>query len=124
MRYVGWSLFILTLLYPLDALHTWYTVRDLLAAERALAVTGPGMAFDLRTQAIHCGILGWLGGIAGAVSLLWLMVALVEWVSRRVRRVGPFAAPSRRVIIAVLGGVVTAVATQQYFQRVLGILLT
>jgi hypothetical protein len=123
MRYVGWSLCALTLLYPVDAVHTWYVTRDLLAAEVVPVVTGHGMAFDLRTQVIHCGILGWLGGVATAFSLLWLILALVAWGSRRMKRQAPLGASSRRVSASVFGGVLLVVATQQYFQHVLGVLL-
>ena len=123
MRYVGWGLFPLSLLYPVDAVHTWYVTRALLAAEEVPVVAGHGMAFDLRTQVIHCGILGWLGGVATAFSLLWLILALVAWRSRRMRREAPLGASSRRVTGAVFGGVLLVVATQQYFQHVLGILL-
>jgi len=70
MRLAGWALFLLTLLYPWDAVRTWYLVRDLLAPEALAAPPGQqGMVFDLRSQVIHCGIIGCLGGVAAFLSL-------------------------------------------------------
>jgi len=122
MKGVGWVFFLMTLLYPLDALHTWYLIRDVLAAEGPPAPRGAGMAFDLKTQNISCGIVGWLGGVGTLLSLVWLLVALVGWVGRRMRHEAPLALQSRFVVAVVLAGVLIAVATQQFFERVLGIL--
>jgi hypothetical protein len=76
------------------------------------------MVFDLRTSVIHCGTVGWLGGVGTFLSLVWLLMALVAWVGRRSRREPRLALPSRMVSAAVLGGVILALGTQQYFERV------
>src|SRR5258708_27533636 len=87
MRQAGWALFALTLLYPLDAVRTWYVIRDLLGSEVPIAPpSGGAMTFDLRTPIIHCGILGWLGSVGALLSPVWLLSLLVGWGSRRLRR--------------------------------------
>jgi len=122
MRLAGWALFLLTLLYPWNAVRTWYLVRDLLASEGRVAPPGQGMVFDLRSQVIHCGIVGWLGGVA-FLSLVWLLFALVGWASRRIRQEGSRDGPSRLAVAAVLAGVVPALGTQQIFEHVFGVLI-
>jgi hypothetical protein len=120
MRALGWGLAGLTLLYPWEAVYAWHQVHDLLATETQSVLQGAG-AFDLRTSTIHCGPLGWLGGVATFVSLIWLLAALVAWVGRRRRGERPLATPSRLVVGAVLGAVLLAFGTQQYFARVHGV---
>ena len=121
MRLFGWVLFVLTLLYPWDAFHTWYAVRDLLAAEAQPASQASGIAFD-QMSVIDCGIVGWLGGVGTLLSLVWLLAASVAWLGRRARHEPPLAVSSRVVLAAVLAGVLLALGTQQYFERVHGAL--
>lgn len=124
LQLAGWCLAVVTAFYPVDAVLTWLDVRDLLTAEQRppIPVEG-GMVFDLRTMDIHCGMLGWLGGVGAALSMLWLVFVLANWVARRNRRQGPLVPRSRWVIAAVMASLLTAFATQLFFEHVFGITL-
>src|SRR5262245_50279299 len=106
MTFLGWCLVLLTLLYPWEAVYTWYQLRDLLASEAAAAPQGSGMVFNLKTSVIHCGLVSWLGGVGTFLSLVWLLVAFVAWVGRRIRHEPALGASSRMVVAAVVGAVV------------------
>ena len=122
MKVLGWGLLLVTLLYPWDAVRTWFLVRNLIASEaQPVPLGGSGMSFDLKTSRIHCSIVGWLGGVGTLLSLVWLLVALVAWVGRRVRHEPPLGVSSRVVVAAVLAGVLASVGTQQFFERVHGV---
>jgi hypothetical protein len=99
VRRAGWVLAITMLLYPVDMAHSWWVLRPFRAAEPP-AVATSGMQFELRSMAIHCGPVGWVGAWAWLFGLVWLAVSGALCLARH-RSDGRMEPSTRRVLLSV-----------------------
>lgn len=124
MVIAGWLLTATMLLYPIEAVPAWLeTKRAIESASPSTAAQAGGLQFDLRTAIVHCGPLGWAGGVAGFIGAVWVAVAAGLWVYYRSRG-RTLLRSSRAAFIAVLGGVALVFGLQHTLWRISGILVT
>lgn len=126
MRAIGFALAATMMLYPFEAIWVVQQLRDVIEAERTpLPPSVPatnGMQFDMRTSIVHCGLVGWAGGLAFLLGIVWGFVASALWVHYRLRQ-RALARTSRLAFVAVLVGVLVVETTYEVIYRVFGMMV-
>jgi hypothetical protein len=121
LRWLGWTLAIVMLLYPADAIHGWYVTKDLVDPTVPPSQTGSALSFGFHVSSMTL-IWGSLGWLAFLLCVPWLVVsgsvAVARW--RKGRQLDP---ASRAVLLSVCTAAGLVIAAWQVFAHLLGVLL-